>query len=534
MSEKKNTRSKWFAVDSALWQEPGPLKLDWPTRKLAIYLREAAGVHDDGDEVRSHVVLRSEKRIMQDLKLSKRVLQNSIKKLQSWPSRRQRFIQSYDPQTSYFALRELLPVKGGPRFVRVYRWFWEAAGIPDTIKDILLFTKTRFEGKDGSDELFSMSIKGMKQPSILRCCYIKAMGGPERLKMVRGVVKLLTKTGLVVVKRWSTSRSPMVVTICDSIPSETVSKTLLARRVTSEPFSSHQQSSLESPADLSLVTSEDISSHHTSDPVSYPEAHSSSSDPAPVAERQGGVEEPSRMEIAFEEASKIMEELERSKWGSSCSETVSEPETVSESETVSEPDPEYVALLAPAQREIIKEVERNCLGLQPSRAIQHVPDGLDCLFGDFPNLRTSDLLAVLESDEFANLRSLSWGLIFSNEKYFSRFTKKLRAVIHDRRESEDRLRESQSEVLNGLASSDLQKRSQAVSALVLTLAENQNSLLQLLVSEENGELFRDAAARLVFLDEPRSEVFDIIRERSSHFSSVIRVDLDYFLTLEKR
>ncbi len=35
----------YFKLDSDLWPEPGPLKLDWPTRKLAIYLREAAS-HD--------------------------------------------------------------------------------------------------------------------------------------------------------------------------------------------------------------------------------------------------------------------------------------------------------------------------------------------------------------------------------------------------------------------------------------------------------------------------------------------------------
>ncbi len=73
MLTNKEDPRKWVAIDADLWQTPkSKLKLSWPARKLAIYLRAAAGVYDNGEEIHSGVVLRSINRLVVDTGLKRK------------------------------------------------------------------------------------------------------------------------------------------------------------------------------------------------------------------------------------------------------------------------------------------------------------------------------------------------------------------------------------------------------------------------------------------------------------------------------
>jgi hypothetical protein len=156
----------WFAIDHDLWQPPGPKKLTWWQRKVAIYLRKCSGVHGDGKDQRPDVVLRSLSRIATDTDLSESKVEKAVQRLRKWPSRRQPFVQQHN--NTEVALRPL------PRwFVRCPNWLWKSP-LPDDLKDVFLFIRSRFTGKtiDGQ-ELFDCNLWGTRQPSI----YVLLLGG---------------------------------------------------------------------------------------------------------------------------------------------------------------------------------------------------------------------------------------------------------------------------------------------------------------------------------------------------------------------
>ncbi len=170
----KNDPRSWFAIEAELWQPPGTLKLkDWQ-RRIAIYLRKCSGV-DDGDETRPLLVLRSNDRIAADTGLSLNKVEKTINRLRCWPTPNDPFIREHNG--SEITLRPL-PTK----FVRCPVWLWESP-LPEDLKDVFLFIRSRFRGKTPQgEELFTCSLWGRKQPSIERCCYVKGKrkGRPGR------------------------------------------------------------------------------------------------------------------------------------------------------------------------------------------------------------------------------------------------------------------------------------------------------------------------------------------------------------------
>jgi len=183
----------WFPLDAELWQTPGPHKLPWYVRKVAVYLRSRADLKD-------HVVLASIQRIAADTGLSRDKVKLSLDRLRTWPSRRQRFVHSYHLKDNRIVLRPFpFQGKGSVPFVRCYRWLWESP-LPDDLKDILLFIRSRFTKKaiDGR-ELFDCNCYGREQPSILRCCYLKGRHSQARLRRLLNMVRWLEQTGLMVV-----------------------------------------------------------------------------------------------------------------------------------------------------------------------------------------------------------------------------------------------------------------------------------------------------------------------------------------------
>jgi hypothetical protein len=182
LSQKDKVMAKpaYFKLDSDLWPEPGPLKLDWPTRKLAIYLREAAS-HDE-----DNIALRSESRIVGDLGMTAYQVKKSLDTLTCWPSRRRSFIQHRHLREGIIVLRPITK-----RWVKAYRAVWDSS-LPDRYKDVLFFVWSQFAGKDhhsggefghkeslgasdgesghketgGGKALFRCSLFGRAQPSV--------------------------------------------------------------------------------------------------------------------------------------------------------------------------------------------------------------------------------------------------------------------------------------------------------------------------------------------------------------------------------
>ncbi|MFO7764620.1 MAG: hypothetical protein R6V61_12910, partial [Wenzhouxiangellaceae bacterium] len=119
-------KPRFFPLDADLWQVPGPLKLDWPTRKLAIYLREASSHNADP------ACYRTRKRIRQDLGMTAHRLRKSLEMLKRWPDKDTPFLRHVGSD-DLFILR---PVPN--RWVKAYRATWESS-LPDSHKDVLLF-----------------------------------------------------------------------------------------------------------------------------------------------------------------------------------------------------------------------------------------------------------------------------------------------------------------------------------------------------------------------------------------------------------
>ena len=238
------TAPQWFPVDAELWQTPRSkrTKLTWFTRRVAIYLRYRA-------DRKEETVLASVPRIAADTQLSENKVKLSLKELSRWPSRRRRFILKHHKSDNKIILRP-----APTPFVRCHRWLWESA-LPEDLKDILLFIRSRFTGKaeDGT-ELFDCNRFGQKQPSILHCCYVKGTDFQARRGRLQKIIKLLSRSGLMVVKARSTRQKTMVVALCDESPSRTVSKILIGQRSaykTSRQVHSKSSSSAYTPESVS-------------------------------------------------------------------------------------------------------------------------------------------------------------------------------------------------------------------------------------------------------------------------------------------
>lgn len=141
-------KSDWFAVDSHLWQQ----KLDWPTQKLAIYLREKT--HGDHNGL---VIYTTKKQIQEDLGIGRKQYKSSIARLEG------AFIESMDDKS--ITLKPL-PEK----WVKVYRWFWFSK-LPEDVKGVLLFLKSCYERTKLGENVYSMNVWGKRQRSVERFCY---------------------------------------------------------------------------------------------------------------------------------------------------------------------------------------------------------------------------------------------------------------------------------------------------------------------------------------------------------------------------
>ena len=197
---------EWFPVDADLWQSPGPGKLSWRTRLLAIYLRSTATPHGD----RPNVALRTIPTMAEQTGLSARACKSGIATLESWCGDGDSpFIDNQDDGIM------LRPVPR--RFVRCQRWLWDSP-LPFDIKDVVLFIRSRFAAKtpDGRD-LFLCNLYGHQQLSIRQCCHL-AGHGASRTTQVATVIKFLRKFGLVTEYRKATNRKPSLVLLNDKKP----------------------------------------------------------------------------------------------------------------------------------------------------------------------------------------------------------------------------------------------------------------------------------------------------------------------------
>ena len=272
----------WFPVDAELWQEPGPHKLPWYARRVAVYLRSRADREDE-------LVLTSTQRIVADTKLSGKKVRLSLEQLKTWPSRRQRFIRSYQPKYNRITLRPL-PIP----FVRCYRWLWESP-LPDDLKDIILFVRSRFAGKtNDGQELFDCNRQGRRQPSILRCCYLRGTDFRGRERRLLNMVRWLEQSGMMAVEKRSTMNRAMVVRLCDETPSPTVSKILSRLRSGEQkPDQVGSKASSSGEQNISEVGPNASSSGDTPKSVSKSVFQSppseSFSNPAPAGQEERGI-----------------------------------------------------------------------------------------------------------------------------------------------------------------------------------------------------------------------------------------------------
>ncbi|MGM0487881.1 MAG: hypothetical protein ACQESR_14110 [Planctomycetota bacterium] len=194
-------KPRFFQLDADLWHVPGPLKMDWPTPKLAIYLREATSHHDDP------ACYRTRKRIRQDLGLSDRVLSTSLQRLKQWPNKTEPFLVVEDD--GEIILRPL-----PNRKVQVFRCLWDSE-LPDSYKDILLFAWSQYRGDvaTGSHKqhVYALNLCGQKAPSILRCCYISRQRGTTFKKLIRKLRREIESYGFVEVLFPATSKRPAII-----------------------------------------------------------------------------------------------------------------------------------------------------------------------------------------------------------------------------------------------------------------------------------------------------------------------------------
>jgi len=501
-------RSPWFLVDSELWQEPGDLKLDWATRKLAIYLRDAEGKWPIKGKKTDHVVVRAQKTICADFGISKNQLKKSIERLRVWPSRRRRFIKSYqlDGDNLTLILRPIPKQKKGTHFVRVYRWLWES-NLPDAVKDIVLFTRTRFEGKDADDnELFSLRMKGDRQPSILRCCYLgglnsKLSTGNGRHRMVSKVVRTLEQSGLVTVVKRSTSQRPMVVKLNDSKRSETVSKLLCSLEVTSKqstklPAKPHEVTSEYSPklpAESRKVTTLQTPFHTpSSNTILNPPSEGS-----PEGEPQGGIKSEQERD-GYEELRRAFSDSDSEEENSFLDELLlddgeqEEDWEEEESDVPREPlkrNPPYHDLLQPEELRFAEMVEQEC-SLQSSYVKPaEVAEFIKLLFNGGPAEKSAEpVIAAMNDVSFEGINSKSWGYFKSLQ---NRFLDVLEKKAEPLREAEERDKERQARLLELQNSPDASERREAARSLAQLLRTE--TLLNFLQDETDESVLMDVA-----------------------------------------
>jgi len=456
--ESESLPPPYFQVESELWQDASPLKLNWTTRKVAIYLREAAS-HDP-----DHVALRSVKRIMANLDLSKYQVESAIKKLRSWPSRRKRFVQCWDKRNSRFVLRPI-PQKDQQHgrttseHTKVYRWFWELQ-CPDVMKDIFLFICSQFETKDSAgNEVFRCSKFGRKAPSIINCCYIPTDGKLRRkhpgrlheaqLEVVSGVVKILVKTGLLTVLEEASSRSPALVRAhaAEAIPS--LQKRYAARRALAEPpaktsgTTSGEQA--EPPAGFSGTTSEKKRNHHTirtrfQNPLPEPATTTRSLEPPLQPQAAAGA-------------------IKSLKQGGGQS-----PLATSESQPSESPLATSLAPLMQDERHrsLVLEVEIDGFFLNESKHDRrHLAQQVTALLQELPDdLHAADLIHAVQDGTFEGI-DRSWGLLLS-PKFRNRFVDKILDHYGERKSLEKSSEKTRFRLQQMLNSDDPATRLQAI------------------------------------------------------------------------
>jgi len=445
MSDESETTPPppYFMVESELWQEPGSLKLNWTTRKVAIYLRDAAS-HDP-----DNVALRSVKRIMADLDLSKYQVISATKKLRNWPSRRKRFIQSWDKRTHRFVLRPIPPKdqqhgRITSTHTKVYRWFWQLS-CPDVMKDIFLFICSQFETKDpAGNEVFRCSKFGRKAPSIINCCQIKT-GRKIRAKhlnagrgsvhkaqqeVVSGVVKILVKTGLLVVVERSTDWSPALVRAhaAEAIPS-------LQKQYNAEQA-------------LAGPPRENKSDHHSF------RTRNIIREPKPATTTRS-LEPPLQPQAAAGAIKSLRQGEDNS------------PLATSESQPSESP---LATSLAPLLRDerhhrLVLEVERDSFFLGESKHDgRHLAKQVTTLLEELPpDLQATDLIDAVRDRTFGGL-DRSWGLLLS-PKFRNRFVDKILDLYKERKALEKDSRARRFKLQQQAASEDPAVRLQAVQHL---------------------------------------------------------------------
>lgn len=214
----------FIMVEPEIIQPAGSkLKLTWKETKLLISLRMAAGPFGDDQ----NVAMRSDERLMQEsgFKTAKG-LNKAIEKLKNWPSRRKSVIQSVKGSNIYMRpLNTNDKKRKGVKFIKIYRWLWEAKHVPDSLKSIIWFARTKFERKtkDGT-EVFSLPIRSTDQTSIIKCCHLTGTHMQGRLRTVSEMVSLGIRTGLLTVESGSTSNRAMQVSLNDSTRTRTISE----------------------------------------------------------------------------------------------------------------------------------------------------------------------------------------------------------------------------------------------------------------------------------------------------------------------
>ncbi|MHB8864402.1 MAG: hypothetical protein ACYC6N_18520 [Pirellulaceae bacterium] len=445
----------YFKLDSDLWPEPGPLKLDWPTRKLAIYLREAAS-HDS-----DNVALRHEQRIAEDLGMTAYQVRKSLDRLMCWPSRRRSFIQHRHLKEGIIVLRPITA-----RWVKAYRAVWDSS-LPDRYKDVLFFVWSQFAGKvphsdgesntmenlgtsagdsdpmekRGSAALFRCSLFGRQQPSILRCCYV-GRRNKMRKHMVSDMVSRMVQAGLLVVRNMATSRSAM---LCEEPSKETIRalqnrscvQNDATRNPAGNPAEKHEEPSKPSRGTQRKNLRNPAEKHEEptfSKPVSKPKSKTQPQNPifktplgsaacsgwgaaSQLKQEKVDKQTPSVIRLTRNECHRLPVEDESLSLGTGKDELLEVPFPCKLSAAAVEEEIEGIwkYLKKESHRLLIRKVEASTISLleskrDPRLLAQELSAFLNALPADVDH---RDIVEALESSEFETLRERSWGLLLS-------------------------------------------------------------------------------------------------------------------------